>query len=340
MKIFLTGATGFIGVRTVEICSERYGPDEIVASYPPPSNEVERERADRIKALGVKTFVWDLLDHLPEKVTLPPFDAVLHLGAFTTTEIKNDGIRVNDLGTKSLIESLSNLLSGKIFLFTSTQMVVDKADPSISIVNEDSPCTPRTEYGRTKLRAEKIVSDLAGRLGFSYIILRPPTVYGPGFRDAGMFGLFASWAKRPFSPADIDWTGLMSLLYLDDMVEAMIRLLESDDPRVRNNTFFISSPEKTTMGDIARGIAEATGSSVRSIRIPSWIEKIVEKLVWQNWLWGLGPHIMHIMAWRLSLIIGKGYYGDASRLQEVLRDLTYMPFRDGVRKTYEDDPLS
>jgi len=336
MKIFLTGATGFIGVRTVEIYSGRYGAESIVASYPPPASQVERERADRIVALGVKTLVWDLLDPLPEKVTIAPFDAVLHLGAFTTTEIRSARIRVNDEGTRNLITSLANLLPKKIFLFTSTQMVVDKADPSVCEVVEDSPCNPRTEYGRTKLRAEKIVKEYSEKFGFPYIIMRPPTVYGPGFRDAGMFGLFARWAKNSLSPADIDWTGLMSLLYVDDMVEAMIRLLESSDPRARNNTFFISSPEKTTMGDIARGIAEANGARVRSISIPSWLEKIVEVVVWQDWLWRLGPHIGHIMAWRLSLIIGKGYYGDASRLQEILPDFRYLPFREGVKRTYQN----
>jgi nucleoside-diphosphate-sugar epimerase len=334
MKVFVTGATGFIGARTVEIYSERYGPESVTASYPPPANAVERERVERIKALGVKTLVWDLLEPLHDKITVPPFDAVLHLGAFTTTEIKSDVIRVNDVGTRNLIESLSGHLRGKIFLFTSTQMVVDKANPSASIVNEDSPCAPRTEYGRTKLRAEKIVREYAGKMGVSYTILRPPTVYGPGFRDAGMFGLFARWAKRSFSPADIDWTGVMSLLYLDDMVEAMIRLLESTDPRARNSTFFISSPEKTTMGEIARGIAEANGSEVRSISIPRWLEKVLEVLVWQNWLWRHGPHIIHIMTWRLSLIISDGYYGDASRLQEVLPGFTYLTFREGVKRTY------
>jgi nucleoside-diphosphate-sugar epimerase len=338
MKIFLTGATGFIGVRTVEMYTDRYGPESIIASYPPPASPIEQERAERIKSLGVKSFVWDLLDPLPEEVAPDPFDALLHLGAFTTTEIKSDDIRVNDEGTENLILSLRNLLPNKIFLFTSTQMVVDKASPSVCLVNEGSPCHPRTEYGKTKLRAEKIVKEYSEKFGFPYIILRPPTVYGPGFRDAGMFGLFARWAKRSFSPADIDWTGLMSLLYVDDMVEVMIRLLGSDDPRARNNTFFLSSPEKTTMGDIARGIAEANGARVRSISIPSWLEKIVERVVWQDWLWGLGPHIGYIMAWRLSLIIGNGYYGDATRLQEVLPDFRYLPFREGVRITYGVEP--
>ncbi len=334
MKLFITGATGFIGVRMVEICSQRYGPGSIIASYPPPRSEVEREREKRIEVLGTRTIVWDLLEPLPEAGTIPPFDVVVHLGAFTTTEIKSDGIRVNDEGTSNLIESLSGLLPGKTFLFTSTQMVVDKTDPSASIVNEDSPCNPRTEYGRTKLRAEGIIRELSRKVGFTHVILRPPTVYGPGFRDKGMFGLFARWARKTFSPADIDWTGVMSLLYIDDMIEAMIRILESDDPRLKDGTFFISCPEKVTMGEIVRGIAEVTGASVRSIAIPGWLETVVEKLVWQDWLWRRFPHIIHIMAWRLSLIIGDGYYGDASRLQEIFPDLEYMPFEEGVRRTY------
>jgi hypothetical protein len=44
------------------------------------------------------------------------------------------------------------------------------------------------------------------------------------------------------------------------------------------------------------------------------------------------------MAWRLSLIIGNGYYGDATRLQEVLPDFRYLPFGEGVRMTYGVEP--
>ena len=337
MRILLTGATGFIGVRAVEVCAQQFGVDKIVASYPHPADEVERERAARIGRLGVSTLIWNLLKPLPAGAEIPGFDAVIHLAAFTTTEIKSDEIRVNDEGTRNLLETLGDKLRGKTFLFTSTQMVVDKADPSVSIVDEESPCCPRTEYGRTKLRAEAIVKKYSTSLGFSYVILRPPTVYGPGFRDAGMFGLFARWAKRSLSPADVDWTGLMGLLYLDDIVKAIIMLLESDNPRARNDTFFISSPERTTMGEIVRGIADATGSSVRAISIPKWLEKIVEVVVWQSWLWNLCPHIFHIMTWRLSLIIGDGYYGDASHLQEVLPHLSYLPFSEGVMKTYRSD---
>jgi hypothetical protein len=42
------------------------------------------------------------------------------------------------------------------------------------------------------------------------------------------------------------------------------------------------------------------------------------------------------MVWRLSLIIADGYYGDASRLQEILTDLEHVRFNEGVRRTYQD----
>lgn len=334
MKILLTGSTGFIGSRMVETCIGRYGHGSITASYPHPMNEVERRRAARIESLGIRTLVWNLLEPFPAGGVIPPFDAVAHLAAYTTTEIASDAIRVNDEGTRNLIDTLRDHLPGKTFLFTSTQMAVDKPDRSTWHVDEGAICRPRTEYGRTKLRAEAIVRERSREIGFPHVIVRPPTVYGPGFRDEGMFGLFARWSARALSPADIDWTGVMSLIYLDDMVEALLRLLETDVPEARDETFFLSSPEKTTMGEIARGIASANGHRVRSIRIPRPIEKLLEWLAWRDGLWRLGPHIVHIMAWRLSLIIGQGYYGDPGRFQAVLPDFTYVPFEEGVRRAY------
>src|ERR1051325_9003777 len=125
----------------------------------------------------------------------PAVDLVFHLGANIDTDTPEEEHRVNDIGTRNLLEWLGPSLRGARVVYTSSVAVHDRNGPAHGPITEDSPFVPRTPYGVTKLRGEAIIRELAPRLGFTWTIPRLPTVYGPGGKSGGMFDLLVSGVR-------------------------------------------------------------------------------------------------------------------------------------------------
>ena len=65
----------------------------------------------------------------------------------------------------------------KRFVHCSTVGVWGKV--SVGVIDEETPCKPKTEYGITKLAIEQILQEKS-RNAFETVILRPTIVFGPG----------------------------------------------------------------------------------------------------------------------------------------------------------------
>jgi nucleoside-diphosphate-sugar epimerase len=89
------------------------------------------------------------------------FDLIIHLAAIVPTKkVKLDyknAISVNYLGTKNLVKSINkHKIKLKWFFFSSTSHVY-QACSGFKLINEKSKKIPYTEYGKTKLYAEKYI---------------------------------------------------------------------------------------------------------------------------------------------------------------------------------------
>ncbi len=118
----------------------------------------------------------DLRDLAPED--LKGFDAVVHLGALSNDPIGN----LNDSWTEEInyqasvkLAELAKAAGVERFLFSSSCIMYGSADTLI--VTEDSPLDPKTEYARSKVKAERALNALAGDT-FSPIFIRNGTIYG------------------------------------------------------------------------------------------------------------------------------------------------------------------
>ena len=103
-------------------------------------------------------------------------DAVVHCAAIVHRKEKDISIykKVNtdltvDLAKKAKAHNVKN------FIFLSSMAVYN----SNGEINSKTPLTPKTEYGKSKLEAEKELLNLAC-YDFTVTIIRPPMVYGKG----------------------------------------------------------------------------------------------------------------------------------------------------------------
>ncbi len=113
-------------------------------------------------------------------------------------------------------------------------------------LTEDAPPRPISEYGRSKLAAERAVLESC-RVPFT--VLRPPGVYGP--RDYAFLPLFRA-VKRHLLPRN-NRNQQLSLVFGPDLAEAAVRCLQH--PGGAGKVYFVAGREVVTATDLGRQIA-------------------------------------------------------------------------------------
>jgi nucleoside-diphosphate-sugar epimerase len=193
---------------------------------------------------------------------------------------------------------------------------------------------PRTEYGRSKLNAEEIIRAESERLGFTYSILRPPIVYGPGYRPGGMFGFFREQLPNKTLGSRIPWPGRISIVEVSDMANILVQAAVRDE--MRGKTFFVSSGEDPTMADMAQLAADSLGVDYKPLPVGRPLFRFMGAA--GTLLSGTPflPHFLRILGWRVSLVVN-GFCCDGTELTQLLR-IQYSPWRESFPRMFELDP--
>jgi len=142
-------------------------------------------------------------------------------------------------GTRALVDALAGSSTLKRFVFVSTIGAVDRApqDDCSLALTEQSPPHPTSDYGRSKLAAERLVAES----GFPFSIIRPAMVVGAEMRQDSHIAVIARAALAGRLLAKFRWPGRLSVVHVDDLVAALILAAESDQASGR--TFFAAGGE-------------------------------------------------------------------------------------------------
>jgi nucleoside-diphosphate-sugar epimerase len=318
MITLVTGATGFIGRRVVRRLIELDGPAAVVCLVKPPATALEAEALDAFRARGVRLLDGDLLNRPISASTAPQIDRVFHLAANIDTDATDRDLVVNYTGTRNLLDWLAPVSKGIRIVYASSVAVHDRDKAPSGPIDESSPLVPRTPYGRTKLWGETILRDGAAAGGYSWTILRLPTVYGPGQKPGGLFDTMIELASGGGLLGRIDWPGRTSIIHVDDVAAAMIDF--STRPEAGGEVFCVASDESLTVGEIARSVGRSIGRDVRSTAIPAPLLGITRALAWNRRLAALLPRAARLPFWRLSLIVSDGFWFNTTKFRRVYRE--------------------
>jgi nucleoside-diphosphate-sugar epimerase len=171
MRIFITGASGFIG----GAIAKALAPDHEVLAMS------RREESDRsIEALGARPVRCDLENLRAED--LPPFDVAIHCAAWvepwgTRSEFWNANVE----GTVRMLDAARSAGAHR-FIHISTEAVLWRGQ-HLRDVDESYPLVDESPYlySETKAEAERRVL-AANDAGFETLAIRPRFVWGPGDR--------------------------------------------------------------------------------------------------------------------------------------------------------------
>jgi dTDP-glucose 4,6-dehydratase len=192
-------------------------------------------------------------------------DAVLHFASPASpidyAEMPIHTIKVGTLGTHKALGLAK--AKGARFMLASTSEVY--GDPEVHPQSEDywgnvNPVGPRSIYDEAKRAAEAFVMAYHNAHGMDTRIVRIFNTFGPRMRknDGRAVPAFVSQALAG-EPMTVfgDGSQTRSLCYVDDLIDGIERLLQSDRIMPVN----IGNPSELTVLELAQVIKELTGSS-------------------------------------------------------------------------------
>lgn len=309
-KILITGASGFIGGHLIEfLLKNNY---KVKCLVRPTAN------LDILKKLPVEICFGDILDKNSLRKAVKDIDYLIHLaGAIKAKDNKTYWL-VNYQGTKNILEVLlEKNIQLKKFIFISSQAAAG-ASRGFQPLKETDPAQPISHYGKSKLKAEKIVKKFSQR--FSIVILRPSLVYGPRDKETLIyFRLFKFGFKANLNR-------YFSACYVKDFSRACFLALEKEIPS--GSIYFISDGKIYSLKEINNYLKILLKPKL-IIPIP-FVSKILYFLALFFKIFLKKPSIINMD--RLKEITSKSWLCDISKAKK----LGYQPktfLKDGLKKT-------
>ena len=259
MRIFVTGATGFIGAHFVErALAEGH---DVVGLY---RSDGAKHRAviERLRAHGASLRRGDVLNPESFAATLRGADCVCHFAAAFRESGADEGYfqRMNVEGTSNVARAA---VAAGIKRFVQCGTAGIYGQRVAGTIDESAPIRPWNGYERSKLAADERVREIATEAGMEFVILRPTAVYGP--RDERLLKLFRSVQKGRF-PLFGSGNGRRHMIYVTDLADAFLRACTA--PTAVNQELIVAGPKAVPLREMLQTIARVANRPAFGPRLP------------------------------------------------------------------------
>jgi len=264
-KILVCGAGGFIGHNLVnKLKSQGHYVVGIDLKIP----QFSHSKADAFFLLDLRVpYSWGFFDNIQ-------FDEVYQLAAdmggagYIFTGENDFGVMHNSALINLNCVEAAILNKWKVFYSSSACIYPSRnqKDPNSPICTEDSayPADPDSEYGWEKLFSERLYLSAKRNKNLDVRIARFHNIFGPnGTYEGGKEKAPAAMCRKVIQATDsIEvWgpgTQTRSFLYIDECLEGIERLMESDFTGPVN----IGSEEMISINDLAKMVIKMSGKSI------------------------------------------------------------------------------
>lgn len=240
MRVFVTGATGFVGSHLVDALLK--DGHEVVC--------LVRDRGKAARVLSgrpVRMVAGDLFTGAALEEGCRGAHVVVHVAGLIAARSREEFHAVNAQATARLVEMARRAAPGlRRFVYLSS---LSAAGPTRRghPLSEEAPARPVSEYGKSKLAGE----DAVRSGGVPWTVVRPPAVYGPGDRETLRAFRFARWGVIPqYGRPNQE----LSLIQVEDLARAVIA---ATAPACEGRIYFASHPEIATWREAMTAIFTA-----------------------------------------------------------------------------------
>jgi nucleoside-diphosphate-sugar epimerase len=252
-RVFLTGASGFLGGRLVRHLVSRG--DQVRCLVRPTSDVSELRR------LGVEVVFGDLARPDDLGPTVRGCDIVYHLAARTASPRPRDMYHVNAGGTARVLRACAAQPTPPVTVVVSSLAAAGASRRGRPRSTADVP-SPISHYGRSKRAAERVAEAWAARLPIS--VVRPTVVFGQGDRE--MLAVFQSIRRYRVHLVPTYSPPRLTLLHQADLIRTLVAVAERGRrlpgparvaDRPGQGYYFAADPQILSYEQMGRMIADA-----------------------------------------------------------------------------------
>jgi UDP-glucose 4-epimerase len=265
MKIFVTGAAGFIGSHLVEsLLSDGHQVTGL--------DDLSTGRLSNLRAVAdhrdLRLVQGSILDQDLVSELTAGCQQVYHLaaavGSFVIRDRTLESLRINIHGTENVVEAAARC--GAVLLAASTSEIYGKsAKPGLSEDDDriiGSPLKSRWSYAEAKAIDESLIDAYSRERGLKAVIIRFFNTVGP--RQTGRYGMVIPRLTRQAlagEPLTIYGTGdqIRCFCHVHDVIPALTKLMTT--PAAYGQAVNLGNNEPTSINDLAKRIIVATNST-------------------------------------------------------------------------------
>lgn len=237
MKVFLTGATGFVGSHILKRLLADIHSVRALVRDPQNARLSQHPQLELIKG--------DVVDGGGLDHGMKGCDAVIHLVGIIVETGNSTFENVHYIGTRNVVEAARR---ARISRFVQMSALGVRADGV-------------SEYQTSKWKGEEAVR----QSGIPYCILRPSLIFGPD--DEFVNQMLDVMRKAPFfRPVPGDGKSRFRPIFVEDVATCFSRALTT--PAATNKTIELAGSEELTLDDTLKEIALATGVRKPAVHIP------------------------------------------------------------------------
>ena len=259
MRVFLTGATGFLGSEVARLLRERG--DQVRALVRDPC------RADRLRALGCEVVEGDLSDEAALVQHCRGVQAVVHAAALAeigvTPARREAMVDANVTGTEKV---LGAALSAGVDKAVHVSSVAVFGDTGGRVADEgwqrDPDCAWTSAFEQTKALAHRRAWEIASR-GLPLVVVQPGGVYGPD--DPSVLGdVLARFLGGRLPALAFPDLGVCPV-HRDDVAAGVLLALDKGVP----GESYVLAGDPVRLADLVEMLADVSGLRPPRLTVPT-----------------------------------------------------------------------
>lgn len=257
MRVFVTGAAGFIGSNLVD---RLLAAGFEVVGYDNFSTGQEGFLSEATSKPGFRLVRGDLLDPAALQAAMAGAETVFHFAANADvrfgTHHPNRDLQQNTIATFNVLEAMRATGASRI-AFSSTGSVY--GEPEVFPTPEDAPFPRQTSlYGASKLAGEGLIQAYCEGFGYQGFIFRFVSILGERYTHGHVVDFYRQLREHPGSLRVLgNGRQRKSYLYVQDCIDAIFLALDRATARV--NVFNLGTDEYCQVNDSIGWITETLG---------------------------------------------------------------------------------